>query len=148
MQTTQDMSVAYYAALEQRKQLSNELFPLMVKDAWYDALLPALNNTAKKCLEVRDTQVMNPSDVLMRILSREEYSGRRYYYISEPALKQARGCRERMLGSKVDEDQLKEIIEEVLHEELSEYNIVLSWTTLHWGVPERKARVLVLSPGE
>jgi|GEM_PF-4985423 len=112
-------SAAYDAVEAQQKALGHQLFELLVWDNWYGSLGVALRG-----YEFAD-------------------SGREYTYRSEPnyspdehghhnyvggsTLEQARRYKAKALGEEIDDDRLKELVEEVLHDELEKYNIELRW---------------------
>ncbi|MEO5949864.1 MAG: hypothetical protein ABIQ04_00275 [Candidatus Saccharimonadales bacterium] len=118
MKSTTQPSEAFLEVQAQRKVISNQLFELTVKDNWFKALDSSLRSYTGGSTVTHDRYYAKPE--------LKGLYGRLYLGGSE-LTQTAREYKEDALGEKINDDRLKELIEEVLHDELEKYGIELKW---------------------
>jgi hypothetical protein len=116
-----DSRAAYDLVLAQKDALGHQLFKLLVLDNWYGTLGWALRSHER-------LDPIRPPYIIDHYHSEPNFSaGDSPHYIGGSTLQQARKFKAAALGEEVTDDRLKDLIEELLKDELELYNIELKW---------------------
>lgn len=122
-----DPMATYLAVKAQQAALGDQMFELLVKNNWFGALGTTLRHLDAEAGDY----VYHHEPRLVSGFHRCYVGGREVYH-------EARKHKERAIDETVDDDRLKELIEEVLADELEKYSIVLQWHTRHnWDGSDR-----------
>jgi hypothetical protein len=118
---SEDSREAYDLVLTQKAALGHQLFELLVLDNWYGTLGVALKS--------RERLGGPRSPIVDRYHSEPAFDSPddHPHYIGGSTLQEARKFKATALGEEVDDDRLKELVEELLKDELELYNIELRW---------------------
>jgi hypothetical protein len=126
---------AYDKAMAQKAVLGHQLFELLVWDNWYGTLSVALHDYGSP----------NPPRREPSYRSEPEFDVGDYpNYIGGSTLQQARKFKAAALGEEVTDDRLKELVEELLKDELEKYNIELRW--MYRNAWDGQDRILCIYP--
>ncbi|MDB5176574.1 MAG: hypothetical protein JWN75_242 [Candidatus Saccharibacteria bacterium] len=127
-------SAAFLEIEAKRTALAGQLFEVMVKDNWYSAFATCF----------RDYGAYEPGAREFIYHDQPQFDGEfgRCYLGGRELLYEARAHKARALGTRFDDDRFKAFIEEVLHDELEKFGVVLQWQTRHnWDGSDRVLRL-------
>jgi hypothetical protein len=128
---------AYDEVKAKQDALGHQLFELLVLDNWYGALSVALrtypmeDNLSMEFIYHDEPDFSDTEDPL---------------YVGGDTLEQARKLKATALGEEINDDRLKELVEALLRDELTKYNVELRWKyRIAWDGTDR---ILCVYPRE